>query len=357
MIDISQILSEARAAQASDIHLSVGAVPKFRIHGELKDTNFHRLSASETLEVLVNFMTHEQRDRFEEEGEIELSVSIRDFGRLRVNAYKQRGSITIALRLVDKEIPDAAQFNIPMEVMRLSEEKKGLVIITGPSGSGKSSILAAMIDSINTSRSANIITLEDPIEFLHKNQMSTINQREIGLDVKDYRTALKSALRADPDVLVVNRISGPEEASLVLNAAETGRLVLAAMSTNSAPETVSAFIDIFREHERPMARFRLSENLKAVVTRQLIHTAAGSSVPAYEILIMNGQLREVLRSNHMEGLYPLMTGEDGSGMITMEKYLINLVLEGMISAEEAIEYAPDPEIMAIRLGKTGVNNA
>ncbi len=350
MIDLNQILSEARSVRASDIHLSVGAVPKFRVHGELKDSNFHRLSASETLEILVNFMTHEQRDRFEEEGEIELSTSIRDFGRLRVNAYKQRGSITIALRLVDKELPDTAEFMIPQSVVRLTEEKKGLVIMTGPSGSGKTSMLAAMIDRINVSRACNIITLEDPIEFLHKNYMSTINQREIGLDVKDYRTALRSALRSDPDVLVVNRISGPEEASLVLTGAETGRLVFAAMSTNSVPETISSVIDIFPAQERPMARFRLADNLKAIVTRQLIHTSEGSSVPAYELLFMNGKLRELVRLDKSVELYECMKNGADRDMVTMDQSLTELVRSGKISPEEAVEAALDPEAVAGVLG-------
>lgn len=350
MIDINQILSEARTIRASDIHLSVGAVPKFRVHGELRDSNFHKLSAAETLEILVNFMTHEQRDRFEDEGEIELSISIRDFGRLRVNAYKQRGSITIALRLVDKEIPDAAQFNIPAGVVALTGEKKGLVIMTGPSGSGKSSMLAAMIDGINASRACNIITLEDPIEFLHKNNMSTINQREIGLDVKDYRTALKSALRADPDVLVVNRISGAEEASLVLTAAETGRLVFAAMSTNSVPETISSIIDIFPAQERTMARFRLADNLKAIVTRQLIHTSQGASVPAYELLIMSGRMKELIRLDKSVELYEAMKDEQNKDMITMDQALTELVQSGTISPEEAVEAALDPEALAKSLG-------
>ncbi|MBO6138383.1 MAG: PilT/PilU family type 4a pilus ATPase [Lachnospiraceae bacterium] len=350
MIDINQILSEARNCRASDIHLSVGAVPKFRIHGELKDSNFHKLSSAETLETLVNFMTHEQRDRFEAEGEIELSVSIRDFGRLRVNAYKQRGSITIALRLVDKEIPDTAQFSIPPAVVRLTEEKKGLIIMTGPSGSGKSSMLAAMIDRINSSRACNIITLEDPIEFLHKNSMSMINQREIGLDVKDYRTALKSALRADPDVLVVNRISGAEEASLVLTAAESGRLVFAAMSTNSVPETISSIVDIFPQQERTMARFRLADNLKAIVTRQLIHTSQGMSVPAYELLFMNGKMRELVRLDRSVELYEAIKAGADKDMVTMDQSLTELVQSGTISAEEAVEAALDPEALARDLG-------
>ena len=350
MIDIDQILSEARNSRASDIHLSVGAVPKFRIHGELTDSNFHKLSAAETLETLVNFMTHEQRDRFEEEGEIELSVSIRDFGRLRVNAYKQRGSITIAIRLVEKELPDAAQFNIPPGVIKLTEEKKGLIIITGPSGSGKSSMLAAMIAGINTSRACNIITLEDTIEFLHKNYMSTINQREIGLDVKDYLTALKSTLRADPDVIVVNRISGPEEASLVLRAAETGRLVFAAMATNSVPDTIRAVVDIFPPQERTMVRYRLADNLKAIVTRQLIHTSQGNSVPAYELLFMNGKMRELIRLDKSAELYEAMKNGEDKGMVTMDQSLTALVQSGTISAEEAVEAALDPEALARELG-------
>ena len=180
--------------------------------------------------------------------------------------------------------------------------------------------------------------------------MSTINQREIGLDVKDYLTALKSTLRADPDVIVVNRISGPEEASLVLRAAETGRLVFAAMATNSVPDTIRAVVDIFPPQERTMVRYRLADNLKAIVTRQLIHTSQGNSVPAYELLFMNGKMRELIRLDKSAELYEAMKNGEDKGMVTMDQSLTALVQSGTISAEEAVEAALDPEALARELG-------
>ncbi|MCR5627667.1 MAG: PilT/PilU family type 4a pilus ATPase [Lachnospiraceae bacterium] len=355
MINLNDVLREAREKRASDIHFSVGTPPKFRIHGSLVESNFHTISPSDTLELLVGFMTHEQREYFEEFGQIELSVSVSDFGRLRVNAYKQKGTITIALRLVNKDIPDAEAFDIPESVLELCDQKKGLVIIAGPSGAGKSSLLAALTDRVNTNRNCNIITLEDPIEFIHENKKSTVNQREIGLDSKDYPTAMKSALRSDPDVLTLSRLRDSEVASLVLTAAETGRLVFVSMSANNTVEALGSFLEIFPMQERVMARYRLSDVLKAVVCRQLLHTTAGESVPAYELFFNKGVSKGLIREGDIMKITSFIAQNTQDGMLTMDQCLIAMCLSGAITASDAKSGAQNQEAVEKALQKQGLN--
>ncbi len=343
MPDLSAYVREARSRHASDIHFSPGAVPKYRIHGELTPTANPVLKPSDTLELLIGFLSHEQRDRFEQHGEIELSVSFKDLGRLRITAYKQRGMITIALRLVDQDIPDITSLQVPEKVVTLTCEKRGLIILSGPAGAGKSSLTAALVNHINETRSCNIITLEDPIEFLHTNRLSTINQREIGLDSDSYEAALNSALRADPDVLVVSRIHSCREFSLVLTAAETGHLVLLSRMTPTVTETLSTLIDSFPVEERSMAEIRLSDSLKCVLSRQLLHPAEGESLPAYEVLLGTASARGLIRAGEFSRLKELMHTSRDQGMMTMEDSLTELVSTGKIDPARALEAAPDPE--------------
>ncbi|MCR4909011.1 MAG: PilT/PilU family type 4a pilus ATPase [Lachnospiraceae bacterium] len=343
MPDLAAFVREAREKHASDIHFSVGAVPKLRIHGELFPTSNPVLKPSDTLELLIGFLSHEQRERFEKNGEIELSVSFGELGRLRVSAYKQRGNITMALRLVDQEIPNINLLQIPEKAVALTEEKKGLVILSGPAGSGKSSLTAAFINRINETRSCNIITLEDPIEFLHTNKLSNINQREIGLDSQSYEAALKSALRADPDVLVVSRITSCNELSLILTAVEAGRLCLLSLLTPSVTETLSTLTDSFPAEERTIAAYRLSDALKCVLSRQLLHPSEGESVPAYEVLFNSSTVREAIRSGEFKKLKGIMHESRDEGMMTMEDSLTELVTAGKINIAQALEAAGNPE--------------
>ncbi len=343
MPDLAAFVREAREKQASDIHFSVGAVPKLRIHGELFPTSNPILKSSDTLELLISFLSHEQREHFEKAGEIELSVSFGDLGRLRVNAYKQRGNITLALRLVDQDIPDISQLRVPDRVVALTEEKKGLVIFSGPAGSGKSSLIAAFVQRINESRSCNIITLEDPIEFLYSNRLSNINQREIGLDSQSYEAALKSALRADPDVLMVSRIASCSELSLILTAAEAGRLCLLSRLTPTVTETLVALTDSFPSQERSIARYRLADALKCVISRQLLHPSEGESIPAYEVLFNCNPVRDLIRSGEFQQLKKLMHDNREAGMMTMEDSLTDLVTAGKINVAQALEASGDPE--------------
>ena len=350
MLDINTLIREASARNASDIHITVGAPPRFRIQGELVQTNFPKMTPGDTLEVLLNLMTPEQRDTFERKGDIDISVSVKDSGRFRVNAYKQRGMITITMRLVDMEIPDARSLKLPDEVMKLCDERKGLILVTGPSGSGKSTVIASLIDWINSTRACNIITLENPIEYIHSSKMSIVNQREIGIDAVDYHSAISSALKQDPDVLDIGEIGDENEASLTLLAAETGRLVFSNFYTMSAVDTIGAFIDLFPEERRRRAGNRLASVLRATVSRQLIPSSEGNLIPAYEILIADNAVREMIREGKIRDIAAYMDNNTDKGLITMDQYIYRLYKDGLISGEEALKSACDRESMGTVLG-------
>lgn len=346
MIDIRELLKMAASEDASDVHISVGAAPRLRIHGNLLTTNYPKMTPADTLEMLLSLVNPEQREKFEQDGEIDLSVSIPDAGRFRVNAYKQRGSITLALRIVDMDIPDASQLSIPDQVMDLCNRHRGLIIVTGPSGSGKSTVLAAMIDRINSTRSCNIITLEDPIEYLHSHKMSVVNQREIGLDVNSYEHALKSALREDPDILQVSTLDTAENVSTALMAAETGKLIFSSMYTSGAADTIENLVDLFPEHKQSAARNRLASALRAVISRQLVTCKDGSErAAAYEILLVDNSVRSVIRGGENERLEEIMRAGGSKGMITMDQSLTSLYKAGKIDRQTAVTAARDQESM------------
>ncbi len=349
MLDLSQLLRMASDEKASDVHITVGVSPKIRVHGVLQSTNFPKMTTADTLEVLLGIVNPEQRERFEETGEIDLSVSIPDVGRYRVNAYKQRSSIALALRLVDMEIPEAEDLHIPEEIMNLCSKKRGMILVTGPSGSGKSTLLAAMIDCVNSTREAHIITLEDPIEYLHQHKMSMVNQREIGLDTKNYEKALRAALREDPDVLQVSELNDDKVLSMAMTAAETGRLVFSSAYTIGAVETIESLIEMYPIHQQKQARTRLANVLRAIVCRQLPTAADGTHrIPAYEILIANNEVKDLIRRGKYEELEKVMLTKK-AGMTTMDQYLTDLYSEGMIDKSTAIQFAKDQESMTEKL--------
>ncbi|MCR4891990.1 MAG: PilT/PilU family type 4a pilus ATPase [Lachnospiraceae bacterium] len=345
MLDLKELLRQASNQGASDVHISAGTAPRFRIHGRLIPSNFPKMTSSDTLEILLSLMNPEKREQFEKEGGIDLSVSIPDTGRYRVNAYKQRGSISLSLRVVDMVIPDTAFLQIPDVVTSLCQEKRGLVFVTGPSGSGKSTVLASLINEINLTRACNIITLEDPIEYLHSHRESMVNQREIGLDASDYPSALTAALREDPDVLQVSRLESMEEIFLVIQAAEAGRLVFSSMYTLSAAETVENLLNLFREDRRSYAANRVANALKATVTRQLIPSLDGDRVPAYEILIVDNEVRDLIRKGRTGEISAYLSRNHDRGMITMDESILSLLRQGKIREEDALQAAADPEQM------------
>ena len=349
MLDINELIKEASQKKATDIHLVAGEAPRFRINGELLPTVHDKLTPGDTLEVLCFLTDPAQRGIFEEKKEIDLSVSIPDAGRFRVNAYRQRGMITITLRLVDSVIPKASTLGIPENVLKLCEEKRGLILITGPSGSGKSTVTASLIDRINEERACNIITLDNPIEFIFENKKSIVNQREIGVDSADYKTALDSCLRQDPDVIGLGTVKGEEGAEAAIMAAETGRLVISSMYTTGAERTIAGLIDMFPESKRRQALNRLSNVLIAVLSRQLIRSVQGDMVPVFEVLLMDNALREMIRENRIGEIKGYMEADNEKGLSTMDNSIYRLCKEGVISPEDAVQFSSDREVMAERL--------
>ena len=320
MPTIEEILRAAKEAGASDVHLTVGIPPKMRVNGNLITMDYPRMLPADTLEVLVNIMTEVQRERFEERGEYDMSFSIPNCGRYRVNAYKQRGSVALAFRLVGTVVPSPEELGVPESVVELYQRKRGLVLVTGPTGSGKSTTLAAIIDKINNNRDAHVITLEDPIEYLHQHKMSMVNQREIGIDSNNYANALRAALREDPDVILVGEMRDFE--------------------------TVDRVIDVFPPHQQQQIRVQLSNTLEAVISQQLIPTADGKHrVAAFEVMHANHAVRNLIREGKSHQLASVMQTNRKLGMITMDEAIVQLYFEGKIDREHAIQFAQDPDSM------------
>jgi len=302
------------------------------------------------LDILISVMTEVQRDRFEERGEYDFSFSIPNCGRFRVNAYKQRGSVAMAFRLVGTQVPSPEELGVPESVIDLYQRKRGLVLVTGPTGSGKSTTLAAIIDKINNNRDAHVITLEDPIEYLHQHKMSMANQREIGLDSSNYASALRAALREDPDVILVGEMRDFETISVAITAAETGHLVLSTLHTIGAASTVDRIIDVFPPHQQQQIRVQLANVLEGVISQQLIPKADGSGrVAAFEVLHANPAVRNLIREGKSHQLMSVMQTNRKMGMIAMDEAIQQLYFEGKISREMAVQFAQDPDAMENKL--------
>lgn len=350
MPSIEQILREAKQAGASDVHITVGIPPKMRVNGNLITMNYPRLLPADTLEVMLEVMTESQRAKFEERGEYDMSFSIPELGRYRVNTYKQRGSVAMALRLVGTVVPTPEQLRIPTSVVELFQRKRGLILVTGPTGSGKSTTLAAIIDKINNFRDAHVITLEDPIEYLHQHKMSMVNQREIGLDTNNYANALRAALREDPDVILVGEMRDFETISVAITAAETGHLVLSTLHTIGAASTVDRVIDVFPPHQQQQIRVQFANVLEAVVSQQLLPTLDGTGrVAAFEVMHANHAVRNLIREGKSHQLASVMQTNRKLGMITMDEAITQLYYEGKIDREQAVQFAQDPDAMEMKL--------
>ena len=350
MPGIDEILKTAKEAGASDVHLTVGIPPKMRVNGNLLTMDYPRLLPADTLEVLLNIMSEPQREKFEEKGEYDMSFSIPDMGRYRVNAYKQRGSVALALRLVETTVKSPKELGVPDSVIDLYQRKRGLILVTGPTGSGKSTTLASIIDKINNNRDAHVITLEDPIEYLHQHKLSMVNQREIGLDSGSYASALRAALREDPDVILVGEMRDFETISVAITAAETGHLVLSTLHTIGAVSTVDRVIDVFPPHQQQQIRVQLANVLEAVISQQLIPTADGHGrVAAFEVLHANHAIRNLIREGKSHQIASVMQTNRKMGMITMDEAIRQLYMDGRISKQMAVQFAQDPDGMELRL--------
>lgn len=346
MATIEEILTAAKEAGASDVHLTVGIPPKMRVNGNLVTMDFPKMLPADTLDVILSIMTESQRDRFEEKGEYDMSFSIPNVARYRVNAFKQRGSAALAFRVVGTEIPAPEKLGVPDSVIDLYQRKRGLILVTGPTGSGKSTTLAAIIDKVNNNRDAHIITLEDPIEYLHQHKMSMVNQREIGLDSENYANALRAALREDPDVILVGEMRDFETISVAITAAETGHLVLSTLHTIGAASTVDRVIDVFPPHQQQQIRVQLSNVLEAVISQQLIPTSDGRGrCAAFEVMHANHAVRNLIREGKSHQLMSVIQTNRKIGMITMDDAILQLYYDGKIDRELAIQFAQDVDGM------------
>lgn len=339
---IEELLTIARDKGASDVHITVGVPPILRIHGELTYLPQEKLMPDVTKALIYPTMNEDYQKVFEDRGEVDFSFAIPSIGRFRVNAFMQRGSVAAAFRLVASEIPNPAKLGIPQSVIDLHSKKRGLILVTGPTGSGKSTSLASIINEVNQRRSDHIITLEDPIEYLHKHNKSIVNQREIGMDTKSYANALKGALRQDPDVILVGEMRDLETIGIAITAAETGHLVLSTLHTIGAVNTIDRIIDVFPPHQQQQIRVQLSAVLVSVVSQQLMRTIDGHGrAAAFEVMHTNPAIRNLIRENKSHQILSIMQTNKRLGMQTMDDALIDLVRSGKIDRETAITYAQD----------------
>ena len=347
---IEQVLRTAVEAGASDVHITVGVPPKMRVNGRLLEMPFDRMLPDDTKELLYSIMNEQQIDKFNEKGEHDFSYSLRELGRYRVNAFRQRGTCAMALRLVSSEVPSPESLGVPDSVIDLYNRKRGLILVTGPTGSGKSTTLAAIIDRINHRRDAHVITLEDPIEYLHRHDKSIVNQREIGLDSQTYANALRAALREDPDVILVGEMRDFETISVAITAAETGHLVLSTLHTIGAASTVDRVIDVFPPHQQQQIRVQFANVLESVVSQQLMPTADGKGrVAAFEVLHTTNAVRNLIREGKSHQLTSVMQTNRKMGMITMDDSIQQLYFANRINRETAIQFAVDPDAMENKL--------
>lgn len=341
---IDDLLKIALEYRASDLHISVDVPPILRRDGRLKALGSSSLSREQTKRLTKELLTEEQYQRYLEKGELDFSYSVPGFGRFRVNLYHQRGSAGIAVRVIPFVIPSLEELGLPPIVKELAMLDKGLVLVTGPTGSGKSTTLASMIDLINTTRSTHIITLEDPIEYLHKHKRSIVNQREIGFDTKSFSNGLRAALRQDPDVVLVGEMRDLETIATAVTAAETGHLVLATLHTSSAAQTIDRIIDVFPPHQQQQIRIQLAGTLQGVISQQLIPKADEMGrVASIEIMVANSALRNLIREQKTHQIYSVMQTGSRVGMQTMDNSLRDLYSRGVITLEEAQKRALDHE--------------
>jgi twitching motility protein PilT len=338
-----ELLEEATKRRASDIHITAGIPPLLRVDGRLQPLDYEPLSPNECQRLVYDILTDRQISEFENRHELDLSYGVSNLGRFRVNVYMQRGAVGAALRLIPSTIPDTDQLNLPAAVLNeLSQRTAGLVLVTGPTGCGKSTTLACMINYINRTRECHIMTLEDPIEYLHRHRRAMVNQRELGADTYSLADALRSVLREDPDVVLVGEMRDLDTIQAALTIAETGHLVLATLHTRNAPQAIDRVIDVFPPHQQEQVRVLLANTLEAIIAQQLLTKYGGQGrVPAVEMLIVNSAVRNLIREGKTHQIYSVMeTGAD-QGMLTMDKALANLCRRGLVSHDEASSRAMD----------------
>ncbi|MCL6518593.1 MAG: type IV pilus twitching motility protein PilT [Armatimonadetes bacterium] len=343
-VHIDDLLRLVVERGASDLHLAVGVPPILRIDGQLMPTNYEKLTPTDSQRLVYDILTDEQIQRFEADLQLDFSYSLAKVSRFRVNIFRDKGTVAAAFRVIPTRIPTIRELGLPVILEELSRKPRGLILVTGPTGSGKSTTLAAMVNQINSERSAHIITIEDPIEYLHQHKMSIINQRELGLDVKSFSGALRAALREDPDVILVGEMRDLDTISTAITCAETGHLVLATLHTINAPQTVDRVVDVFPPEQQEQIRFMLSNNLEAVLCQQLLPRAGmPGRVCAMEVMIASPAIRNLIRENKAHQITSVIQTSANLGMQTMDQSLRDLYQRGQITYDEALSRAMNPD--------------
>src|SRR5918911_2184526 len=341
--DFADVLLEVIERDASDLHLTAGAPPMVREHGSLVPLDYPKMTPQLTREVVYSILTNDQRQRLENDWQVDLAYSIPNKGRFRVNAYFQRASVGAAFRLIPSSMPTLASLGLPPVLEDFTKKPRGFVLVTGPTGSGKSTSLAAMLDLINDTRHEHILTIEDPIEFLHKHKKCIVNQRELGADAQSFGLGLKAALRQDPDVILVGEMRDLETISTALTAAETGHLVFATLHTQDTSQTVDRIVDVFPPEQQQQVRVQLSVSLQGIVTQQLLPTADGQGrTVATEVLVPTPAVRNLIREGKTHQIYSALQTGASHGMQTMDASLVELVRMGKITMQLAERRSSSP---------------
>jgi twitching motility protein PilT len=343
-VNLRSLLEEMVSRNASDLHVVAGERPKLRVDGDITNSSVEQvMTPKDTLQIAYSVLTEQQKKRFELEDELDFSFGIQNLARFRGNVFKQRGCVSMVVRQIPFAIKTFDQLGLPGSIAKMAEKPRGLVLVTGPTGSGKSTTLAAMIDKINRERKGHIITVEDPIEFIHTHQSRIINQREIGSDTKSFASALKYALREDPDIILVGEMRDLETIAATLTIAETGHLAFATLHTNSAAEAINRIIDVFPSHQQSQVRAQLAFVLEGIVTQTLLPKAQGRGrVMAAEILVVTPAIRALIRDDKVHQIYSSMQAGKKWGMQTLNDALYALYMSREVTADECLRVSGDP---------------
>ncbi len=355
---LDDLLVQMVEVGGSDLHIKAGSRPKIRVNGDLYAVkDLAPMTGDGTEAMLATIMPEHLGTQFADTGDADFAFAKDQLGRFRVNAFRQRGSVAIVMRHVAYGVASIDDLDLPDVVRRLAEERRGLVLVTGPTGSGKSTTLAAMVDHVNRTRACNVITIEDPIEYLHKDRKASINQREIGLDAQSFPAAMRAAMRQDPDVILVGEMRDEETVGAAIQAAETGHLVFSTLHSTDAAETLNRIIDFFPSGQQTQARSSLASALRGTLAQRLVPSATGGRVPAIEALVVNGRVEQIILGKETDGtgsLEDIMEEGRYYGMQTFDRALSNLVAKKLVTFEDAVASATNPHDLRVRLERDGV---